>query len=139
MEQTAFYRIVSQKVAHEIIDGEVIVIHFDTGDYFSMEGVSSQVWQWLAAGASRRQIRDAFRDLQPEQVESLDAFIASLVKEELIEETAGQPPAPSLPKGEVAFEAPKFMKYNDMQNLLMSDPIHDVDETGWPNLEADNV
>jgi hypothetical protein len=24
-------------------------------------------------------------------------------------------------------------KYTDMEELLLLDPIHDVDETGWPN------
>jgi hypothetical protein len=64
-----------------------------------------------------------------------------LVKEELLEENVsgpGQEPASPLPKGEIDFEPPKFAKYNDMQNLLLSDPIHDVDETGWPNLESGN-
>jgi hypothetical protein len=138
MKNALFYRVASRKVAHEIIDGEAIVIHFDSGNYYSLEGVSSQVWQWVAAGASRQQIQDAFRDLQPDQSESLDAFLESLVNEELLEESvsgAGQEPATPLPKGEIAFESPKFAKYNDMQNLLLSDPIHDVDETGWPNLE----
>ena len=31
------------------------------------------------------------------------------------------------------FEAPILNKYNDMQELLLLDPIHDVDEAGWPN------
>lgn len=141
MEKATFYTIANRKVAHEIIDGEAIVIHFDSGNYYSLEGVSSQLWQWIAAGASRQQIQDAFRDLRPDQAESLDAFIESLVKEELLEENlsgTGQEPASPLPIGQIAFEQPKFAKYNDMQNLLLSDPIHDVDETGWPNLESGN-
>jgi len=42
----------------------------------------------------------------------------------------------------MAFEAPILHKYNDMQELLLLDPIHDVEETGWPssknNLPASN-
>jgi hypothetical protein len=30
-----------------------------------------------------------------------------------------------------------FEIYEDMQDLILSDPIHDVDETiGWPGLES---
>jgi hypothetical protein len=30
-----------------------------------------------------------------------------------------------------------FEVYEDMQDLILSDPIHDVDETiGWPGLES---
>jgi hypothetical protein len=31
-----------------------------------------------------------------------------------------------------AFEAPRLTAYTDMQDLLLADPIHDYDETGWP-------
>lgn len=142
MDQNFYYRILDQKVAHEIIDGEAIVIHFDTGNYYSLGGISSQLWQWFAAGATRSQILDAFQELQGDQIERLDAFIDSLVKEEILEKNvaeAGRQPAAAIPTHALVFEAPKFSKYNDMQNLLLSDPIHDVDETGWPNMEADNA
>jgi hypothetical protein len=29
--------------------------------------------------------------------------------------------------------------YEDMQDLLLLDPIHDVDETGWPARKQDAV
>jgi hypothetical protein len=28
---------------------------------------------------------------------------------------------------------PVLNKYTDMQDLLLLDPIHEVDERGWPN------
>jgi hypothetical protein len=142
VEPDVYYKIVDAKVAHEIIDGEAIVIHFDTGNYYSLEGISSQLWQWFASQASRQQILDAFQDLQPDQIQSLDAFIESLIKEEIlalvVADAEHQSKSP-LPKHEVQFQLPKFAKYNDMQNLLLSDPIHDTDETGWPNLEENSV
>ena len=30
------------------------------------------------------------------------------------------------------YAAPKLATYSDLQDLLLLDPIHDVDETGWP-------
>jgi len=140
MEQDFYYSIASNKVAHEIIDGEAIVIHFDTGNYYSLGGISAQLWQWFTAGARRQQILNAFQDLQPDQIQSLDGFIDSLLKEQILEKIiadAGLQPASPLSEYGAPFETPKFSKYNDMQNLLMSDPIHDVDETGWPNLPPD--
>jgi hypothetical protein len=35
------------------------------------------------------------------------------------------------------FEAPVLQKYTDMQDLLLLDPIHDTDETGWPNIRIE--
>jgi hypothetical protein len=142
MDQDFYYTIDGNKVAHEIIHGEAIVIHFDTGNYYSMDGIASQLWQWFAAGASRQQILDAFKDIQPDQIQILDAFIYDLVEEGLMEEKvadAGRQPASPLGKHEVTFESPKLARYSDMQNLLLADPIHDADETGWPNLDAESV
>jgi hypothetical protein len=31
------------------------------------------------------------------------------------------------------FNAPVLNKYTDMQDLLLLDPIHEVDATGWPS------
>ena len=142
VKQDVYYKIVDHNVAHEIIDGEVIIIHFDTGNYYSLEGIAAQMWQWFAARASRQQILDAFQDLESRQIQNLDEFIDFLLKEELLMITDVAPEQQStlpLPKREVPFQSPRFTKYNDMQILLMSDPLHDVDETGWPNLEEDKV
>jgi hypothetical protein len=35
------------------------------------------------------------------------------------------------------FEAPVLNRYTDMQDLLLLDPIHEVDETGWPIQKPD--
>ena len=129
------YRIIENKVAHEVIDGEAIVIHFDTGNYYSLGGSASQLWQWIAAGASRGEMLEALGPLTAEEVASIDAFIASLVQEGILEEDKKAKPGKPLEKYEGVFEPPTFSKYNDMQNLLLSDPIHEVDEMGWPNLE----
>ena len=43
---------------------------------------------------------------------------------------------PRLEKGfdinKIPFEEPKLEKYSDMEDLLLLDPIHDVEEEGWP-------
>ena len=39
------------------------------------------------------------------------------------------------PKGKPAFVEPTITGFNDMQELLLLDPIHDVDETGWPSAQ----
>jgi hypothetical protein len=46
-------------------------------------------------------------------------------------ERTGQPELNGAAPG--AYEAPKLSAYTDMQELLLLDPIHEVDESGWPN------
>jgi hypothetical protein len=36
-----------------------------------------------------------------------------------------------------AFQPPTLESYNDMQDLLLLDPIHDVDDMGWPQKAPD--
>jgi hypothetical protein len=47
------------------------------------------------------------------------------------------PPGPAAPDDpapaeRATFIAPVLAVYTDMQDLLLLDPIHDVDEIGWP-------
>jgi hypothetical protein len=36
-----------------------------------------------------------------------------------------------------SFNLPLLHKYSDMQELLLLDPIHDVDDAGWPKPNPD--
>lgn len=40
-------------------------------------------------------------------------------------------------EGHPDFETPALHKYSDMQDLLLLDPIHEVDDTGWPSPKND--
>jgi hypothetical protein len=41
--------------------------------------------------------------------------------------------------GKSPFEMPKLSKYTDMEDLLALDPIHEVDEMGWPNAKLEGI
>ncbi len=66
----------------------------------------------------------------------VDAYVVALQGEGLVVETdtprAGGPTtAVAWPD---AYEAPQVKKYDDMADLLLVDPIHDVAaESGWPD------
>ena len=75
-----------------------------------------------------------------EEIEStILAFVAELINESLlVKATEELPPDDTseieelLKKSAKNFTPPKVNKYSDMQDLLLLDPIHDVDEKGWP-------
>ena len=46
------YGVNPKKVVHQTIDGEAIIIHFDTGIYYSLAGAGAEIWALLAAGQS---------------------------------------------------------------------------------------
>ena len=130
-------------VIQEIIDGEAIIANLDCGLYYSLDSTGSQVWKALVDGSTIGAIIEActarFSGDRDEITRGIQTLIDRLQEERLIipqegegsgEETelAGVFEAPG-----VAFTAPVLSKYTDMKQLLLLDPIHDVDETGWPN------
>jgi hypothetical protein len=64
-------------------------------------------------------------------------MIDLLKKDRLIMEKDGaaEPPIESYSGSKAAFEIPKVESYSDMQEMLLSDPVHDVDQRGWPILK----
>jgi len=139
------YRLNSPIVTAEVIDGEVVIIHLDNGNYFSLLDVGERIWQHLVAGES---LDNIVRDLTMRYVceeslakTSLERLVAELVAEELIvpREPDSVAPAPThamaangaLPERKT-FVEPALQKFTDMQNLLMVDPIHEVTDQGWP-------
>jgi hypothetical protein len=124
-------------VVSETIDGEAVVINLDRGIYFSIRGTGLSIWSELLAGSDVDSIvgrlgAEAGRDVRGE----VGGFVDRLIEEALIRpRTTGQAKEPSVsaaaPNG--PYEPPTLEKYTDMEALLLLDPIHDVDEAGWPN------
>ncbi len=57
-----------------------------------------------------------------------------LIEEGLIEPTDDPPLAESVPTPPTirTYATPTLSKYTDMEELLLLDPIHEVDAQGWP-------
>ena len=130
-------------VVHETIDGEAILIHLGTGTYYSLDGVGAEVWGLLAAGADRETMLAAAGqryDGDPTEVErGLASLVGELLREGLLVEGEPQPTAdpPRLPSGQVPFAPPVLNIYTDMQEFMLVDPLHEVDETaGWPHAKT---
>ena len=133
------YRVNSADVVHETIEGEVIAIDLARGSYYNLAGSGVTIWSQLAEGASASSIAAGFEGAEADEVErEVAALIDRLAAESLIVEQPdracnGTTPTPK----PVPFEAPRFEKYDDMQDYFLLDPIHEVDASGWPNRPAE--
>jgi hypothetical protein len=58
-------------------------------------------------------------------------------KPEISEETFAKFETDEIEKGKLSFEVPVLNKYTDMEDLLLLDPIHEVDDEGWPVAKPD--
>ena len=141
------FRINSPKVVHEMIDGEVVIVNLDRGDYYSLVKAGADIWEELTKGIARVDILEnmvARYDTSREDMESaINELIEKLQLEELIviEQTdelntsnaTNKQIETNANKEKFSFEKPTLQKYTDMEELLALDPIHEVDEMGWPN------
>jgi hypothetical protein len=138
-----FYGIDTTTVVSDIIDGEAVMLHRVSGDYFSTNGVGCLIWQWIGEGKSRSRIiamlNGSFVADPLEVSTAVDSFLADLVTHRLVREIsdgvelaaqASIEPEASLESG---FTRPVLHVYSDIRKLLLLDPVHDVaDESGWP-------
>jgi hypothetical protein len=132
----ATYVLNDEKMFSDIADGIAIVINSETGIYYGMNGFGTIVFENILGGADTEDILAEIRNMPeaPDDVEArLTAFVAALVEKELILEGRTE--------GTVSLDADiakndgfalEVKEYDDAQELLLADPIHEVKEdTGW--------
>jgi len=131
---------VQPKVVRECFEDEVVVINLESGNYYSLNGTGAEIWRELETGGSGEAAVTALlaRYEAPETTiwQAVESFIRQLEEHGLVagtESTASPAPAVIPPVvSRAVFEIPELAVFSDMQDLLLLDPIHDVDESGWP-------
>jgi hypothetical protein len=132
------YTVNRQQVVDEVIDGEAVMINLVTGCYYCTNAVGALVWQGVTQGASTEQIATAlsatFDGAPTDVADQVSAMLQRLEAEGLV--VVGEPnPAASLQfeRPDTAYAAPDVEVFNDLNDLLLLDPVHDVDPAGWPH------
>ena len=143
------FRLNTPDVMHETIDAEVIVIHLVSGNYYSLRETAAQIWALVdTTGAlSVEELVDAlavrYAGPRSEIEKAVTRFVSELAEEGLVAgvetEDGARPDLARQPNGVsgLPFEPPRVEKYTDMQDLVLLDPVHQVDDTGWPRARPD--
>lgn len=135
------YRLNEPDASAEIFDGEVLAINLKNGHYHSIRGTGVSIWSSLIAGVDEPQIVQALHATYGVDRETLEAdvrgFVTQLVDGGLLVPDAGAASGhssiPGPPADPASYSPPIFESHLDMQELLLIDPIHDVDvKVGWP-------
>lgn len=140
------FKVNKPHVVHETIEGETIVMNLKSGFYYSFDGIGPVVWELILQDVGQKQITEilvkAFPDASINLVDEVDLFVEKLVANEMVtifhanaaylpeEEMPGFMSAKDFKK--ISLKPPLFNIYADMRDVLLLDPIHDVDEKGWP-------
>lgn len=135
MEFSELYRVNAPEAIEERFEAEVIVVNLEIGTYFSLRETAADAWVRLVAGQSPEQIHKAWEGQFSGETTmrgDLERFIGELEAERLIRVGVSEKATVLTPIPLSAYAVPTLDKYTDMQDLLLLDPVHDVDETGWP-------
>jgi hypothetical protein len=116
-------------VLAEVFGDEAVVVQLRTGAYYAFDAAATVLWTELWQGNT----------LAPPMVDDqkltlLASFLRFLLQEELIHLAS---PVPELmPEDEGALVFSGIEKFTDMEDLLVLDPIHDIDldGSGWPTV-----
>ena len=119
--------------------GEVVVLNIATGVYFSLTDLAAEVWRDLAAGHPVDSLLAGINRVDERIAEATATLIDDFERAGLMRRSS-RPLATTLPesialvrKGEARLTIEAF---EDMKDLILSDPIHDVDDqAAWPTLQ----
>jgi hypothetical protein len=129
----------------ERLDGETILIDFESGEYFSFKGTSADL-VWLVQNeipyeSWENALSEAFPGLSltSEIWQEISEFLYAmeragiLIRVDTVSGTMSE-----LPQDyeRITWQAPEVMINSDLVDLLVIDPIHDASEDGWPDRKA---
>ena len=127
------YKVAGPDIVFEQFDGDLVVLNLGTGQYFGFNAAAAAVWTVLLAGIQPGQMVECGLELS-----SLGSFVERLMALELIvPDPQGSGTLTDAFRSLLTTDAspPTVETYDDLADLIVADPIHDVDQqTGWPRL-----
>jgi coenzyme PQQ synthesis protein D (PqqD) len=116
---------------------EIVLANYGNGLYYSLTGSGADIWLALKAGWTVEDIIAAFSARFPSSIgvvaAAVPAFTDQLLAEGIIARLAKSPERRAWsPMAVDAFAEPVCERFDDLRELLLLDPIHEVGEGGWP-------
>jgi Coenzyme PQQ synthesis protein D (PqqD) len=142
MEMLGYFHIKRPDVVHETIDGETVIVNLENGIYYGLRNSGVDVWNLIETGANLEELTSSMVARYTGSAEYIRKVITELLvtlqQEGLVQvsstkRTVSETPQPLTNGEKTKFEPPILEKYSDLQELLLLDPIHEVDEDGWPS------
>ncbi|MBN9216335.1 MAG: PqqD family peptide modification chaperone [Mesorhizobium sp.] len=138
MRHCDVYTVASKDIVFESFDGEAVVLDLSTGKYFGFSDSGSGVWQALSSGVGVQAIAEA----SAIEAADLEGFISRLLEFGLLApaDTPGLPMPNDIVSALAAAREPLSVDvHDDLADLIVVDPIHEVEEPlGWPAVKPAN-
>jgi hypothetical protein len=134
------------QVISETVGGETIIVNLASGHYFNLQGTAVDVWERIAQAESTEQIvaclASSYSAGEGEIEDAVAGLLAELQAAELVVPDGDGDTAPvpaEAPRNGTElppFTPPTVARYTDMQDIILLDPVHEVDAQGWPHAPA---
>lgn len=138
------YRLNDAEMFYDMAEGQAVVINFVSGSYFGTGNLGSEVLNRILKGFAPQKILAALKAMPecPVDIEDiLQKFVDELIAKNIIVEGdtvegGDEPFAEGLAEGGFVLNV---VEYNEVQELILADPIHEVEEEeGWPVMKKEN-
>lgn len=139
MENLRRYNIYYNNILSDVFGEEVVLVNLESGVYYSLKYSAAQIWIRLINQYSPTEV---FADLiqiyqvdENDLMSDINLFFTQLLEDKIIK-IASETEKKSIEfnsKGIlVTYTSPVLETFSDMQEILLLDPVHDVDKAGWP-------
>jgi hypothetical protein len=131
------YAVASADIVSEEFEGEFVVLDLSCGKYYSMDAAASALWRAIVAGASMRDLGHALEGAPGVNAQSIHEYAEKLVEYGCLTRSdvpgTAQVDAATIEMLRASGSPPTVEMFEDLADLILADPIHDVEETvGWP-------
>jgi Coenzyme PQQ synthesis protein D (PqqD) len=127
-------------VSYNQFDDELIVIHLQSGNYFSLRGTAPAIWGMLLEGpANASSLAARFAGPRGAVAAQIAGFLQELAGHGLVTPSSEVAAAGAAGSPATPFTAPEMTMFDDLQDLLQADPIHEVADEGWPAKPNDSA
>ena len=130
----------TENLVVQSVENELILVDLKTGSYYSLAGSGAVIFSLLDSGCSSdtdelvMQLGEFYAtDLSPHK-QALEQFIAQLLAESLLVSGVGTCQLSAGEFKDKPFDLPILNKYEDLQDLILLDPVR-----GLPSLNGTTV
>lgn len=131
------YVLNEEKMFADITDGIAIIINSETGIYYGMNEFATNIYENIISGVDTDKLLNSLKEFcntNGNIEDSYSQFLTTMLETEILIEGDKNSKEPNIDLN-VAKEnnyTLELKEYNDAQELLLADPIHEVkEETGW--------
>ena len=140
------YHIDSANIAREVFDKEAVLINIPQGKYYSIRGYAGiRVLEILEHPADLATIwaviENEFELDAATAKAEIEAFINQLETEQIVNIAAATTPLTiEATRLKIPYEKIELEVFDDMQELIQLDPVHDVESfKGWPQKKDESA